>query len=78
VKAKPTYAICSLPHDPVPDDYFPDQAFWASLVEWRDGFAKRRGLGQIYKRAFENLFVAGPVWKEFLGLNLDKAVRPCL
>ena len=34
------------------------------LLEWRDGIAERRGIGNILQRAVENSFAPGPVWKE--------------
>lgn len=51
---------------PTQDDYSPDKAFWAMLIEWKNDIAERRGLEQIYQKALGNSFCPGPIWKEFL------------
>jgi hypothetical protein len=40
--------------------------YWILLIEWDDGVAERRGIGQIYKAAAEKSFPPGPVWKRIV------------
>lgn len=56
----------SFENDSTQNTYSPDIAFWAMLIEWKNGIAERRGLGQIYQKALANSFAPGPVWKEIL------------
>ena len=38
--------------------------YWVLLIEWDNGVAERRGIGQIYKTAAEKSFPPGPAWKQ--------------
>lgn len=40
--------------------------YWVMLIEWDNGIAERRGIGQIYKTAAEKSFPPGPVWKQIV------------
>jgi hypothetical protein len=40
--------------------------YWIMLIEWDNGVAERRGIGQIYKTAAEYSFLPGPVWKKII------------
>lgn len=40
--------------------------YWVMLIQWDNGIAERRGIGQIYKAAAEKSFPPGPVWKQIV------------